>query len=68
MYSNLMRIIEFIFLFHVYVCCRLRDNGVPVRLQFCPNLPHLFFNFSLVLPEARDAIFQVAAWAAEAVA
>jgi acetyl esterase/lipase len=45
---------------------RLADQGVPVKLQYCPELPHSFFNFFMVLPEVQRAVQLVAEWATAA--
>lgn len=41
---------------------RLHQNNIKVRLQVYDFLPHSFLDFSLLLPEVRDAIDQMGQW------
>ena len=41
---------------------RLAQNGVPVRLKVYDQLPHSFWDFAPLLPQAQDAVNLAASW------
>ena len=41
---------------------RLAANGVPVRLRLYDQLPHSFWDFAPLLPQAQDAVNLAASW------